>query len=62
MSFIGWYLLGALAFGVGTLFVVPYHQTAKANFYLALVASRGGTSSQEFNQNDSFQSDFTVQE
>jgi len=56
MSFIGWYLLGALAFGVGTLFVVPYHQTARANFYLALIASRDHTSS------NSFEQDFTVQE
>ena len=37
MSFIGWYLLGALAFGVGTFFVVSYHQTARANFSLALI-------------------------
>ena len=40
LSFIGWYLLGACAFGVGVLFVYPYHLTAKANFYLALLASR----------------------
>lgn len=33
LSFIGWYLLGALCFGIGTLFVEPYHQVARANFY-----------------------------
>lgn len=35
-SFIGWYILGALCFGVGVLFVQPYHQIARANFYEAL--------------------------
>ena len=39
-SFIGWYLLGALCFGIGVFFVMPYHETAKANFYLALKAER----------------------
>ena len=38
LSFIGWYLLGALCFGVGILFVIPYHMMARANFYLALDA------------------------
>ena len=36
LSFIGWYLLGALCFGIGTLFVEPYHQVARANFYAEL--------------------------
>lgn len=40
LSFIGWYILGALCFGVGTFFVTPYHQTARANFYLALRAEK----------------------
>lgn len=39
-SFIGWYILGALCFGIGTFFVTPYHQQARANFYLALCAER----------------------
>ena len=38
LSFIGWYIVGALCFGVGTFFVVPYHQVARANFYEALKA------------------------
>lgn len=38
MSFIGWYILGALCLGIGVLFVTPYHQTARANFYEALKA------------------------
>jgi uncharacterized membrane protein len=37
LSFIGWYFLGAMAFGVGTLFVIPYHQTARAAFYDKIV-------------------------
>jgi uncharacterized membrane protein len=56
MSFLGWYLLGALAFGIGTFFVVPYHQTARANFYLALIATHKRTNSNDFG------GDFTVQE
>ena len=37
-SFIGWYILGALCFGVGVLWVYPYHYLARANFYMALKA------------------------
>lgn len=40
LSFLGWYILGALCLGIGVLFVVPYHQTARANFYLNLVADK----------------------
>ena len=40
LSFIGWYILGALCLGVGTLFVVPYHAQARANFYEELVAKK----------------------
>lgn len=39
LSFIGWYLLGSLAFGVGTLWVAPYHEAARANFYASLVCT-----------------------
>lgn len=38
LSFIGWYIVGSLCFGVGVFFVIPYHQTARANFYMALTA------------------------
>lgn len=34
LSFIGWMLLGALAFGVGLVLVVPYINTAAAHFYI----------------------------
>jgi len=36
LSFIGWYFLGALAFGVGTLFVSPYVEATWAQLYLRL--------------------------
>ena len=38
LSFIGWYVVGALCFGFGVLFVMPYHEVARANFYEALKA------------------------
>jgi len=36
LSFIGWYLLGAMAFGIGTLFVSPYVEATWAQLYLRL--------------------------
>lgn len=33
LSFIGWHIVGALCFGIGTLWVTPYRQTAHAIFY-----------------------------
>ena len=38
LSFIGWYIVGALCFGFGVLFVIPYHEVSRANFYEALKA------------------------
>lgn len=35
MSFLGWYLLGALCFGVGVLFVTPYVEATMAELYSA---------------------------
>ena len=37
-SFIGWILLGLLCCGIGTLWVVPYQNAARANFYENLKA------------------------
>ena len=37
LSFIGWYILGAMAFYVGAFFVIPYHMTARAAFYDKIV-------------------------
>jgi len=36
LSFIGWYLLGALACGIGVMFVRPYHDATDAELYLEL--------------------------
>ena len=33
LSFIGWYIVGSLCLGIGTLWVVPYHMAAHAQFY-----------------------------
>jgi len=35
-SFIGWFLLGALAFFVGTVFVYPYVSATQSELYLVL--------------------------
>lgn len=35
LSFIGWYLLGALALGVGMIFVRPYAEASMAELYMA---------------------------
>lgn len=36
LSFFGWYLLGALTFGIGTFFVSPYEDATNAELYLVL--------------------------
>lgn len=36
LSFIGWIIVGLLCFGVGVLFVTPYINQTRANFYLEL--------------------------
>lgn len=41
LSFIGWYIVGALCLGIGVFFVVPYHEVARANFYEELKLSSG---------------------
>lgn len=37
LSFIGWYILGGILLGVGTFFVAPYHEMARAHFYLDII-------------------------
>ncbi|MBR5423047.1 MAG: DUF975 family protein [Clostridia bacterium] len=39
LSFIGWYIVGALALGVGVLWVYPYQFCTEANFYAWRVAN-----------------------
>lgn len=34
LTFIGWLLLSILTLGIGTLWVIPYMQSAQANFYV----------------------------
>jgi len=36
LSFIGWYLLGALPCGIGIIFVTPYDNATKAELYVTL--------------------------
>ena len=36
LSFIGWQMLGLLAFGIGTIFVTPYILATDAQLYLEL--------------------------
>jgi uncharacterized membrane protein len=36
LSFIGWWILGALCCGIGTLWVAPYAEAARVNFYEAI--------------------------
>ena len=40
-SFIGWFLLSILTFGIGFLFLTPYMQTALAHYYEDLKAEKG---------------------
>ncbi|MBR4727857.1 MAG: DUF975 family protein [Clostridia bacterium] len=39
LSFIGWYIVGALCLGVGVLWVRPYVEATKAHFYWSLAAA-----------------------
>lgn len=47
LSFIGWYLLGAICLGVGVLFVMPYHQLARSNFFLELYYAEKSTQEEQ---------------
>lgn len=50
LSFLGWYLLGVLAFGIGVLFVQPYYDATNAELYFKLrenAINRGITSTEE---------------
>ena len=40
LSFIGWYIVGSLCLGIGVLFVHPYHEQARANFYEELCGAK----------------------
>lgn len=36
LSFLGWFILGAICFGVGLLFVIPYYEATMAELYIFL--------------------------
>lgn len=38
LSFIGWYLLGVMAFCIGEIFVTPYQMATEAEFYMCMRA------------------------
>ena len=42
LSFIGWHILCVFTFGIGNLWLQPYIQTATADFYREVSASRSG--------------------
>ncbi len=42
LSFIGWYILGSLCFGIGLLWVEPYHQMARIHFFDEVKAESEG--------------------
>ena len=39
LSFIGWYILGILCFGIGVLWVNPYHEAARTHFFDDLLST-----------------------
>lgn len=52
LSFLGWYILGTLALGIGILFVLPYDHSTKAELYKVLRLQAlydGKSSSKELN-------------
>jgi uncharacterized membrane protein len=40
LSFIGWYIVAFITLGIGLIWVVPYVQTTKANFYRQLAGDQ----------------------
>ena len=46
LSFIGWYIVGYLCFGVGALWVTAYHQEARAHFYEELKKIKYGSTAE----------------
>ena len=41
LSFLGWFMLGIVTFGLGMIYAIPYYRAAKANFYLDLKEGYG---------------------
>lgn len=36
LSFVGWWIMSILTFGIGVLWIYPYQQVTRANFYLEI--------------------------
>ena len=53
-SFIGWYLLCVLTFGILTFWVTPYHDTASFAFYQSLIAERAASQNPPIYDNGGF--------
>ena len=47
LSFIGWIIVGSLAFGIGTLWVAPYMQATNTQFYEAIKDAPEATATAE---------------
>jgi len=63
LSFLGWYFLGLLCFGVGTLFVKPYEHATNAELYLTLrqnAIERGDVSLWELNLYDPLGQEYNI--
>ena len=43
MSFLGWWILCILTFGILSFWIIPYHETARAEFYRTLIAENTET-------------------
>lgn len=48
LSFIGWYILGALALGIGVVFVEPYHKATWTELFVAIRSQQAEASSSMF--------------
>ncbi len=63
LSFLGWYFLGALCFGIGIFFVKPYEHATNAELYLTLrqnTIERGDCSLWELNLYDPLQEEYNI--
>ena len=53
-SFIGWYLLGALTFGILYIWIAPYETMAEAAFYDSIADEIGGVDREETTSEDTY--------
>ena len=58
LTFIGWYIVGSLCLGVGALWVVAYHQEARAHFYQELLHDKYGLEPEDFLEEDEESDDY----